>query len=73
LYFYQTYAVQQFMIYVSLGLGFMIQFKEKTPKNILLISSLAFIHFVTSRNVLPTNLNLNNKIPMSSNFFISLY
>jgi len=47
----------------------MIQFKVKTPNNILLITYLAFIPFVTSRNVLPTNVNLNNKNPTSNNFY----
>ena len=69
LYFYQTYGVQQYMLKASQGLGFMIQFKVKTPNNILLITYLAFIPFVTSRNVLPTNVNLNNKNPTSNNFY----
>jgi len=56
------------MIKASLGLGFMIQFKAKTTNNVLLILSLAFTPFVTSCNVLPTSLNLNNKNPMSNNF-----
>jgi len=47
----------------------MIQFKAKTSNNILLIHSLAFTHFVISHNVLPKSLNLNNKNPMSSNFY----
>ena len=46
MYFYQTYGVQQYTIKASLGLGFMIQFKSKTPNNILLIPFLAFTHFV---------------------------
>jgi len=58
---YQTYGVQQYMIKASLGLNSMIQFKAKTPNNILLIPSLPFIPFVTSHNVLLTSLNLNNK------------
>jgi len=39
----------------------MIQFKAKTPNNILLILILAFTPYVTSPNVLATSLNLNNK------------
>jgi len=61
LYFYQTYGVQQYMIKTSLGLSFMIQFKAKTPNNILLIPTLAFTPYVTSRNILETSLNLKNK------------
>jgi len=61
LYFYQTYGVQQYRIKASLGLGFMIQFKAKTPNNIILIPILTFKHYVTSTNVLATSLNLNNK------------
>ena len=38
--------MQQYMIKASLG------FKAKTPKNILLIPSLAFTPYVTSPNVL---------------------
>jgi len=47
----------------------MIQFKAKTPNNILLISSLAFTPFVTKRNVLSISLNLNNKNSMFRNFY----
>ena len=54
-------VMQQYMIKDSIGLGFMIQFKAKTPNNILLIPTLAFTPYVTRPNVLATNLNLNNK------------
>jgi len=40
----------------------MIQFKEKTPNNILLISNLAFTPYVTSSNVLATSLYFNKKL-----------
>jgi len=59
LYFYQIYGVQQYMIKTSLGLSLMIQFKAKTPNNILLIPTLAFTPYITSPNVLATSLNLN--------------
>jgi len=49
------------MIKDSLGLSFMIQLKEKTPYNILLIPTLAFTPYVTSPNVLATSVNLNKK------------
>ena len=48
------------MIKTSLRLGFMIKFKVKTPNNIILIPTLSFIPFITSPNVIVTNLNLNN-------------
>jgi len=51
------------MIKTSLGLSFVIQFKEKTPNNILIISTLTFTLYVTSPNVLGTSLNLNSKKP----------
>jgi len=38
----------------------MIKFKVKTPNNIILIPTLSFIPFITSPNVIVTNLNLNN-------------
>jgi len=57
------------MIKASLGLGFRIQFKAKTRNNILLIPSPTFTPFVTTCNVLPTSLNLNNKNLMCSNFY----
>jgi len=69
LYFYQIYRVQQFIIKASLVLGFMIQLKAKTSNNIFLIPYLGSTPFVTSCNVLPTYLNLNNKSPMSSNLY----
>jgi len=69
LYFYQGYDLQQYMKKYSLRLGFMIQFKEKTPNNIFLIPSLAFTPFVTNLNVLSISLNLNNKNPISCNFY----
>jgi len=37
----------------------MIQFKANTSNNILLIPTLAFTPYVTSPNVLSTNLNFN--------------
>jgi len=48
----------------------MIQFKAKTPNNILLISTLAFTTYVTSPNVLATSLNLNDKNPNILAIFI---
>jgi len=62
LYFYQRYGVKQYMIKVSLRLGFMIQFKAK---KILLIPTLTFTPYPTKSNVLATSLNLNNKTLMS--------
>ena len=70
MYFYQTYGVQQHMIKSSLGLGFIIQFKAKPQKNILLIPTLAFTPYLTSPNVLATSLNLNNKNPNVFEIFI---
>jgi len=55
------------MIKASLRLDFMIQFKARTPNNILLIPYITFTHFVTSHNVLLTSVNFNNK--MSNNFY----
>jgi len=40
----------------------MIQFKVKTPNNILLIPTLAFTPYVTSANVLATSLNFNKSL-----------
>jgi len=37
----------------------MIQFKAKTPNNILLIPTLAFTPYITNPNVLVTSLNFN--------------
>jgi len=39
----------------------MIQFKAKTPNNVLLIPTLAFTPYITSPNVLVTSLNFKNK------------
>jgi len=57
------------MIKASLELGFMIQFKGRTPNNMLLIPFIAFTPFVTIRNILSTSLNLKNKNHMSSIFY----
>jgi len=48
----------------------MIQFKAKTPNNILLIPTLTFTPYVTSLNVLATSLNLNIKNPNVLEVFI---
>jgi len=55
------WLLMAFFIKALLRLSFMIQFKAKTPNNILLIPTLAFTPYVTRPNVLATNLNLNNK------------
>jgi len=57
-------------IKTSLGLGFMIQFKVKTPNNIFLISTLIFTFYVTSHNISSTSLNLNKKNPNILAIFI---
>jgi len=62
------------MIKVLLGLSFMIQFKYKTPNNILIISTLTFTSYLTNLNELVTSLNLNIKKPnMLAIFIISLH
>jgi len=66
LYFNQTYGMQQYMIKASLGLGLMIQFKAKTPNNILVIPTLGFTPYVTSPNILATSLNFNNNTNVSN-------
>jgi len=40
----------------------MIQFKAKTPNNILLTPTLAFTPYVTSLNVLVENVNFNKNL-----------
>jgi len=52
----------------------MIQFKYKTPNNILIISTLTFTSYLTNLNELVTSLNLNIKKPnMLAIFIISLH